>query len=204
VLRDVLFLGVSGIALSLIGAAVGALLALLSAIGLESRRTRQRLLSAIEIVILELHENQNRLTKGDRLTLGDWEQNKETLSQLAVKRPNLWLSLARTYGAIYESQRESKPTPMARSELTDLANELAKMLAGAYGRPPESQGGSKPAPPTGSELTDLANELANYADESLVTRIRYATVDRRTDRGQIRRKRRSLLADPHGGTARPG
>jgi hypothetical protein len=54
--------------------------------------------------------------------------------------------------------------------LTDLANELAKMLAGAYGRPPESQGGSKPAPPTGSELTDLANELANYADESLVTR----------------------------------
>jgi predicted nuclease with TOPRIM domain len=153
----------------LIGVAVGALLALLSSIGLESRRSRQRLLSAIEVVITELDEDQGRLRTKGRLTLGDWEQNKETLSQLAVKRPRLWEMLARTYGKMYESKRWAEQEP-----------------------------------PTKSELTDLTSELANYADESLVKRIVYATLYRRSDRAQIKRQGRSRLAGSGVGTAHSG
>jgi hypothetical protein len=162
-------LGVSDPALSLIGVAVGALLALLSTIALESRRSRQRLLSAIEIVILELDEDQGRLGTKEKLTLGDWEQNKETLSQLAVKRPKLWAMLAHTYGRIYESKAWAEREP-----------------------------------PTKGDLANLTSELATYADESFVRRIVYATLNRRSDRADIKRERPSLLAGSGGGTAGPG
>jgi len=114
---------------TLAGVVVGAALTLFGSLYLESRRNRHRLSISIEIVVTELEENQRRLTANDEPTLGDWEQNKGSLAQLALKDPDLWKDLAKSYGQIYGAitGNEDPPRP---DELGALVKRLEESKRG--------------------------------------------------------------------------
>jgi hypothetical protein len=120
---------------------------------LERERRQQRLLSALEVVAVEVEENLNRLDRfhkeevGDRLTLHDWVIHKPALAGLARDQDHgdLWRRLSDAYGLIHEARERAGRSPPDMNRLHDLKtqlttlndelpNDLAKLGGGRGGR----------------------------------------------------------------------
>ena len=111
---------------ALIGAGVGGAIATggtwLASARLERRRDDKRLRGVIGLLDAELENNRDRIeAQGEDvslerwaglLTLGDWNANKATFSQL-VRDESLWHGVVTTYAAIFEaiSARQDPPEP---------------------------------------------------------------------------------------------
>lgn len=98
---------------TLVGALIGSALTAVATWWVSSRLDRQRsqreLYAAVGVVFTELEENSRRVDRladdkklRERLTLGDWQQNKAAFAGLALRpgRADLWEEVASAYGEI--------------------------------------------------------------------------------------------------------
>jgi hypothetical protein len=120
--RVVLLLFPADVASEIAAGAVGAVLGAIFTAGgtwwvsvrLDRQRENRVLIGAIAVVAQELEENQQRITRGNRLTLQDWANNKVAMSGLELRDPSLWKKVVETYGKIYQND------PLPPEELETL------------------------------------------------------------------------------------
>ena len=123
-------------AAGLIGVVVGAVLGTwgtwLVSTRLEARREKKRLCGVIALLASELDDNRKRVS-GHRhdeppsrdwsdLTIGDWDANKATFSEL-MRDERLWKRVVTTYGGIYSAISGARDPPTAE-ELEAIARDL--------------------------------------------------------------------------------
>jgi hypothetical protein len=121
----------------LVGALIGALGAWGAAIVVERRRENLQVLGALEMLIVEVGENADRLPvdkNAGGLTLGIWEHSKPVLAgpgRRAVT-DELWKELHGAYRKIYEAKRLaiSDDDGSFRCQLEGLSGRLAETVVG--------------------------------------------------------------------------
>jgi uncharacterized membrane protein YccC len=123
-------------AAGLIGVVLGAVLGTggtwLVSTRLEARREKKRLCGVIALLASELEDNRERVSGRRRdepptrdwsgLTIGDWDANKATFSEL-MRDESLWKRVVTTYGGIYSAISGARDPPDAE-ELEAIANDL--------------------------------------------------------------------------------
>jgi hypothetical protein len=122
---------------TLVGALIGSALTAVATWWVSARLDRQRsqreLHAAIGIVLTELEENSDRVRRPaddkklkEKLTLGDWQQNKAAFAGLAQRpdRASLWEEVAATYSQISDFKFQSGDRRPSAENLHRLSTRL--------------------------------------------------------------------------------